>query len=309
MIIIWPLVVSKTVNPNILPGVCKALERYIYIHELDDVIETANANIRSNQKRKKRKDRAYNLLKKVGNGLMLESVEYNEDDFLEEADKTSTQKFDYDETGELTGSSKTTQTAPTRPEPKERDSYKDAYNSAKAQEDMRALKGEAPRIDKIDPTSINTEPTWNTVTDQEGRTTAIGVKVVPFIINNEQSLIKLMTQDRYRSKLSKVAQFQARRALKIMYRIANVTWKTTLGKLFSWTGLVDEDFEKGTISQNWKNDIVLQNTAFKEKMFILLNKMDLEEDFMGSASGVKSLFKLGWTSFVVADACIILNKL
>ncbi len=29
--------------------------------------------------------------------------------------------------------------------------------------------------------------------------------------------------------------------------------------------------------------------------------MDLEEDFMGSASGVKSLFKLGWTSFVVAD--------
>lgn len=48
MIVIWPLIVSKTVNPNILPGVCKALEKYIYIEQMDDVIEAANQNIKQN---------------------------------------------------------------------------------------------------------------------------------------------------------------------------------------------------------------------------------------------------------------------
>jgi hypothetical protein len=153
----------------------------------------------------------------------------------------------------------------------------------------------------MDQDSINTSPTWNTVTDQQGHTKAIGVKVVPFIIDNEESLVKLMTIDRYRTKLSKNVHTQARKVLRFMHRVANATWKKTVGFLFSWTGFVDKDLVAGTITKNWKNDIILQNTSFKQNMFVLLNKEDLDDDFVKSASGVKKLFGLGWTSFVIAD--------
>lgn len=293
MIIVWPLIVSKTVNPNILPGVCKALEKYIYVHELDRVIEAANTNIKENRKKSDR----YTFIKAVGGALRLESTDVDPFNYIEEKDKQTTQTFDVDpNTGARTATS-----VQVRDNPPERDTYKDQYDTAKAKDDYRKFAGEAPNIGRVDSSAINTEPTWNTVYDQQGRTSAIGVKVVPFIIQNEQSLIRLMTSDRYRSALSRDLHVQARWLLKLMHRVANKTWKATIGTFLSWTGFVSKDLESGTITQNWKNDIILQNTTFKDQMFVLLNKMDLEDDFLHSAQGVKKLFSLGWTSFVVAD--------
>jgi len=297
----WPLIVSKTVNPNILPGVCKALEKYIYMYELDDVIEIANKNIKDN----KRKDSRYNFIKKVGSALRLESSDVDpfnfiEEDFFEEAGpkpKSQLQTFATSGTPTSSGGGG----GSNRSSGGSQDPYKDAYAKEKAKGDYTAIKGESPVIGKVDQGAISIEPTWNTVTDQQGRTTAIGVKVVPFIIQNDESLVKLMTLDRYRSSLSKNVHFQARRMLKFMNNLANKSWKATVGTFLGWTGFIDKDLQAGTVTQNWKNDIILQNTAFGDKMFILINKMDLEDDFLSSAGGVKSLFRLGWTSFIVAD--------
>jgi len=325
MIVVWPLIVSKTVNPNILPGVCKALEKYIYTEEIDQVIEAANQSIRSNEN----KLGLYVALKMIGgkSKLRLEHVdpgktiedyltedwslnEWDEEELINEAEKkgpmqqvTSTKDADFkDRDFQKSDGQKSTSSNPAPYKPPKKDSYKDEYAKAKAQGDYaKSVRNEEPKIGRMDSDSITAQPTWNTVTDQQGNTRAIGVKVVPFIIDNEESLIKLMTLDRYRSQLSKNTHVQARKILRFMQRIANITWKKTIGFLFSWTGFVKSDLVSGTITKNWKNDIILQNTAFKTNMFILLNKMDLTEDFTQSAGGVKRLFKLGWTSFIIAD--------
>ena len=326
MIVTYPLIVSKTVNPNILPGVCKALEKYVYVNETDSVVDAANQNI----KNQNIKDAVFVSLKNIDNKMKfkLEQMEsdktidnyitedwtlenwYSDDEFLTEKGKGETQTVksnttDYDATGAETGYKSVTTIGP-KPEAREKREpktpYDDAVQKAKGEHDFKQqVRNEPPSIGRMDSDSINTAPTWNTITDQQGNTKAIGVKVIPFIIDNEQSLVKLMTIDRFRNKLSKNVHVQARKILRFMHRLANATWKRTIGFMFSWTGFVDKDLQKGTISKNWKNDIILQNTFFKNNMFILLNKMDLEDNFIKSARGVKKLFKLGWTSFVIAD--------
>jgi len=312
MIVMYPLIVSKTVNPNILPGVCKALEKYVYVNNTDGVIEAANQSIKKQQS----KTNSYVTLKNIGNTLKfrLEHIESDktiddyitedwsiddwDDEFLTEKPKGSVQQvYNSDKTP------KQNNDKPPKNKSEKRNSYKDNYQkpNISSSSSSKEIINEPPKIGKMDADSINTSPTWNTITDQQGETKAIGVKVIPFIIDNEQSLVKLMTIDRYRSKLSKNIQVQSRKILRFMHRLANATWKRTIGFMFSWTGFVDKDLQKGTVSKNWKNDIILQNTFFKQNMFVLLNKMDLEDDFTKSASGVKKLFKLGWTSFVIAD--------
>jgi len=322
MIIVYPLVVSKTVNPNIIPGICKSLEKYVYIHKLDSVLEVVNAEIR----RRTKKSNTYLSLKAVGSmfKLKLENIEHGktiddylleskqdeyekwflEDDSLLEAKKGRPQEVSTQVQGpaDSDGNITTRTSSPSR-KPTKKDAYDSAFQKSKGEADFKKTQvvNEPPQIGRMEQTSITSEPTWNTVVDQQGNTHAIGVKVVPFIIQNEQSLVKLMTLDRYRSKLSKDLHKQGRKLLRWMHGLANKAWKKTIG-LLSWTGFVDKSLVKGTLTTNWKNDIILQNTYFKDKLFILLNKMDLDdENFTTSASGIKRLFTLGWTSFIIAD--------
>jgi len=321
MIVIWPLIVSKTVDQKILPGVCKALEKYVYINELDEVLESANRSIKA----KNSKSKIFIALKTISGKMKLVAEQLEEgrtiEDFLLET-YGSVEDQSLESLLELTGRGKKgqtqqsttsstkrrdplsgieyTSTSSTSSQPKDRDSYADAYQAAKAKSDIIKVTGEAPTFGRMDQTLISQEPTWNSVTDQQGNTTAIGVKCVPFIIDNEQSLIRLMTVDRYRRDLSASTHVQARKILRLIQNIGNRAWKATLG-LLSFTGFVDKDLVKGTITKNWKNDIILQNTSFGKKMFILLNKMDLDDEFVKEAKGVKKLFTLGWTSFIIAD--------
>jgi len=299
MIVVWPLIVSKTVNPNVLPGVCKALEKYVHVSETDRIIDAANDQIA----KKNKKNSTYLTLKTIAGKLSIRAEQLEPgitiEDYIEEGKAGS---------GKGPGSPGSSSPPPAPRGPRaaaksssDRDSYQDGYDKQKGMQAAQELRPVKPEFGRMDSAAISTEPTWNTVTDQAGNVTAIGVKVVPFVIDNEQSLVKLMTLDRYRKSLSTDVHKQARKVLRFMYKIANVSWKATIGKMLSWTGFVDKDLVAGTITKNWKNDIILQNTAFDNKMFILLNKMDLDEEFTTSAKGVKKLFGLGWTSFVIAD--------
>jgi len=292
MIVVWPLITSKTVNPNILPGVCKSLEKYIYIHQIDAVLEAARASI---AKKNRKSSINIKIKKYLGRRVLkLESIENGEtiEEYLNEAGKKTS-----------SSSSPSKKTSSSNSPSKKGTSYglsSGGGGGGSSSYSPPPVTNEAPKFGKVDQSLISSEPTWNHVTDQEGNTTAIGVKVVPFVIQNEQSLIKLMTLDRYRKGLDKNLHYEARRILRLIQKIGNFAWKATAG-LFSWTGLIDSDLVKGTITQDWKNDIILQNTTFKKNMFIMLNKIDLKDDFTQSAGGVKGLFKLGWSSFIIAD--------
>ena len=45
MIVVYPMITSKTINPNVLPGICKALEKYVLVYELEDLLKKTNAKI------------------------------------------------------------------------------------------------------------------------------------------------------------------------------------------------------------------------------------------------------------------------
>jgi len=334
MIVLWPLITSKTINPNILQGVCKALEKYVFIHRLDAILEQANKNI----KKQNRQSKTFINLKKLYGRrvLTLENLDYgNIEDYINEAkrgpipsggsssksvynpnsnqgqgqQKSSPGKSPKSSRGKSPKSSRGKSPKPEGNAPKsssgkspKQQTYQQPQGTPTPPEPFKPERIEAkePKISKMDNNILSNEPTWQQVTDQEGNVTAIGVKVVPFIMDNDQSLIKLMTSDRYLKGMDKVVQMQSRKVLRFMFRLANYTWKKTAG-LLSWTGLVKKSLKKGSLSQEWKTDIILQNTSFGKDMFILLNKLDLKEDFTQQASGVKKLFGLGWTSFLVAD--------
>lgn len=314
MIVVYPLITSKTVNPNILPGVCKALEKYIYIYEVDSIIEAANKSI----KKKQQKEKNFLNLKKIGGKFKFVAESMEEEDV---------DQLIYEAAGvpQVKKTGAQPQPVPTKkggaqpqpgPTPKPRPTsggksggassapttnITNVYQSSPPTQKDSGPMTQRPHIGRMDETSLSTEPTWNEVQDQEGNTFAIGVKVVPFVIDNEENLVKLMSYDRYRKGMSVTLQWQARRILRFMYRIANFGWKSTIG-LLAFTGLVARELKSGTITKNWKHDIILQNTYFENKMFILLNKMDLNtDDFMTDPKGIKKLFGLGWTSFIVAD--------
>ncbi len=43
MILVYPMLTSASVNPTLLPGIIKAIEKYIIIHNTDDVLNHFNS--------------------------------------------------------------------------------------------------------------------------------------------------------------------------------------------------------------------------------------------------------------------------
>jgi len=317
MIVIYPMIVSKSVNPNVLPGVCKALEKYLIVNKMDKIVDNVNKQAGSKKE----------VIKLAKGKLTMESVE----EIQEDRPKGST-----------VGKKGTTATG-TRGQssvgaglPGTSSGQRAGGRTVSAQADAEGGKGgmawsaggaggtghgglaiavaptpekpkERPpearataRFDtKIDSRAITVEPTTISIDTVKG-TLYLGIKVVPYIVNNDTSLIRLLMNDRYRSKASANVQWQTRRILKMMWGFANRFWKYTVG-LFHQTGLVGQELYTGTLTGDWKKDVIIGTTKFDKNLFILVNQTDLKSDFLYDASKVKRLFKLMWPSLMVAD--------
>ena len=46
MIVVYPVIVSRAVGENIIPGICKMLENYLVVYSMDDIL----GNIKSTRK-------------------------------------------------------------------------------------------------------------------------------------------------------------------------------------------------------------------------------------------------------------------
>lgn len=306
MIIVFPLISSKNVSPNILPGVCKSIEKYLLVYKLDQIMEQANKRIKKSDKRRR--------LKYKSGMLKLESVDHIDE---------QTTHPPRTQPGKKTKATTATTTQTTTPATvSTRGGGLNIYGSTATQTaasttgdiDIRIPpppkppKGarETVSVGRVNEASLTAEPTFIKVDTDEG-TRIIGVKVVPFMIQHKAPLIRLLNDDRYRKGLSVTIHWQTRRILKLMFRIANRLWRNTIG-LFDFTGLVSKDLYSGVLTGDWKNDIILGRTKFDlnkkkgdESVFLLLNQTDLKADFLRSAGGVAKLFGLFWPSFVIVD--------
>lgn len=55
MIVIYPMLVSRAVGPNVIPGICKMIENYIMLYSMDDVLSEVRIQAKMNYKIKGKK--------------------------------------------------------------------------------------------------------------------------------------------------------------------------------------------------------------------------------------------------------------
>jgi hypothetical protein len=135
---------------------------------------------------------------------------------------------------------------------------------------------------------ITAEPTWVKIDTHVG-SSVVGVKVIPFPVISDASLSELMMSDR-RLKFLMAGAIQAyRKIIKTLYKM----WYATIGKL-PFLG-------RSPITGNPRKDVIFNKSIHRDKVFICLSMMDFDNEFFQSAGGITKLYKLGWSSFVVAD--------
>lgn len=133
------------------------------------------------------------------------------------------------------------------------------------------------------------EPTWVKIEMKDGWT-VLGVKVVPFPVQSDEGVIKLMMKDLQLSFWKRtITKFQ-----RIAVRFAFRQWRI-MGKLVGYKG--------GTLIGDPQKDILFAQSEHKRNIITLINMIDLEnaEEFLKSAGGIKRLYRMGWRSFVILD--------
>jgi hypothetical protein len=307
MIKLYPVLVANSVSKNIIPGICKAIERFALIYKLDAIAKQAHKNLNLSLRKvgnkivmKEETDKL--LINYLTNEIILEGIPYFPNQRFGPGTKSSA-------TQRVTGASQGIHPAAAsvtsygnQPQPEDRKSKTpdEEREIAKQKEIGRreATPGDATiAIGQMDMKSLMLEPTWMKV-DMVARggmrfTTVLGVKAVPAYVQSDSQLAQLLSFDKQVGRLMHLVLNYGRKVSGLLYRL----YARTLQKVF--------DPDPRAISGNPYKDIVLKRTIIEEAnikdIFLVLNQADLEEDFAISAKGVRKLMRLGWQSFCIAD--------
>jgi len=318
MIALYPMLVSNTVSKNIIPGISKVLENFLIVYGMRDIMEKARGD-----RAIKKGMSAYSFKKRL---TIKESDNYVEDFFYREVIFEQSQINQYTDPGtkrrQQTGSQRRQYpgTQPVSdPTLARRDAEADAYEQAEKYKDTErmsrakekgklAAKEKDPRdasvsITPFDMKSISLEPTWmkTDIITKDGMKTSgiVGVKVVPYPVKSDAKLSQLLMYDRQVNNLQGLVIRRGRAIENLFYRAWKILWKVgTLGFGGGSTG-------GSAVSGNPKHDILAKRTILKANdasdIFVLVNKADLVDDFESSAAGILNLFRMGWSSIIIAD--------
>jgi len=163
---------------------------------------------------------------------------------------------------------------------RQRDELKDREKAGPAKVDLGRIEGD----------TLSLEPTWVKIDTPDGPA-IIGIKCVPFNVRTDKdgTLAELLLRDRHMSGLERKIQSISRKFHRWLFKLFYDKLRG-LGM-----------FSRGTLTQNPKTDIIYDRTKFRNGVYALVNMSELDNDFFVSAGGVKSLFKLGWSTIIVAD--------
>jgi len=136
--------------------------------------------------------------------------------------------------------------------------------------------------------TLSAEPTYVTVTTPEQGKQLLGVKVIAFPVSSNKALVELLVKDWSRGFFSSKLKGLSRSTLRKFYALCR--------------GLRIPYIASKTLTGDPKIDILWAGTEFGYQNFVLLNAMEFsEEGFFDSPRKLKKLFRLGWSSFIVAD--------
>lgn len=287
MILVYPMLTSASVDPTILPGLIKAVEKYIIIHNTDDVLKHVNSAL-SDVVRQGATGAitagasiavAYIVGKAAGKlrvkGKKLELTEQKKVNIIIRGGQKAGQMAKAG-ANQFGVNAKTIKQAGGEVE-------KQIKRLGQEKGTSGGITGfEMPRYD-----SVSLEPTWVQVHTNLGAK-LLGVKVVPFKVNSTKGMVGLLMQDKELKKMNYLANKMSRIAMRVIFRIAR--------------GLKIPGIKDKPITGNPKTDIVWATSQFGKNTFVCFSQLDLEQDDMfTSPQAVQKLHKLGWASLIITD--------
>lgn len=274
MILVYPMLTSGSVSPNVLPGLIKAVERYILIYNTDEVLRSAGATSAGNII----STGAERVGSRVGGAI---------GGAVGGAGGAAMGSRVGGAVGSHIVSSKDNTTIPG-------DQLSEKSGKPKGQNINITFKqsggggGTKPSLDLPRGDAISLEPTWLQVTTKKKGLQILGVKVVPFRIKSSESIMKLISQDKELKSLAYLQTKYGRGITRVFYRIMQRIKMPVLGDK--------------ALTGDPVGDILLGKTQYNSNMFLCMSRMDLEnEDVFNQPGGIQKLHKLGWASFIIVD--------
>lgn len=312
MIVIFPLLVSKNVNTNVVQGLAILLEQYIAAYAISDFVGKS-----------KEFNKYYNY--KIKGGKLYQENEATWFDldpatkYILENNENLLSEVIYDQYGNpiqsrpgrgqrsrqkkgktTTGSpGKTTKQVgdPTKkatrtPEARTHDITTAASNIVKTLNDLTKGKDEKDKpIEKpgfkdasISNASINLEPTWVTVHTKEGGENRLGIKVIPMMIEgfNIRHTISIDMQKYF---MSSFLAGMGRKVMRFLYRVID-----------KWTFFGQRP--RGDV----RHDLFYARTGHDGQPFVLLDRdTDIPKLFLAQPQNMLKLWKMSWGNMLIAD--------
>ena len=288
MIAVFPAITSTTVSPNALPGIVKALEKFVVIYRMDGIVAAASG------------------MQIAGKKLLLAGTQYEVvDPILSEVSKIEEDKEAKRKEKENWDAAKKEEEAKRKEEKeeearlhirtqkeieKEKSELRKAGEFEKkqldtfAQELSKHVEVSTPRFDS----ALSVEPTFVQVDRPFFGSTIVGVKVIPFQVKSDKKLIELITHDRISYGLERLVASTKRKTLSLYHGVVNKL------KIPFLSG--------GTVTGDVRKDILYASSSHWRNTFVILNYMDLASDeFVNSPEGIKKLHTMGWSSLIFAD--------
>ena len=291
MIILFPMLTSKSVSNAVIPGICKTLEKFLLVYRLDDCLKYANltGGVVSST--------VATLGTMAVSAALKTSKRESEELNLEAGDHDMPPMRVTIKTGLMNPNTPRGRAMPTRtiiPQGQTQGQTQgQGFGKGKSSEELayQVTKDLTKEFEVQMGTSVQDsmtiEPTYITVR-KGNRETMLGIKVISFPVDTDQQIVKMMNVDLSLDIVEKMIYKYSRKLIRLFWSVAR-----TLPIIKKFSGAIVPDPE---------TSILFARTEHARNIFVLLNYSDFANDeVFNNAGAVKKLFKMGWTSFIVAD--------
>ena len=186
MIVVYPMLMSSSVSPNVIPGITKAVEKYLILYNTDDILKTVNISL---GKVLKTGIEVGQIVAAAGALKMKEGVEIVEE-----------------QTQKQLPSSKSTKSG-------------GVGITVKGDSSKSSGGGARPSLDMPRSESLSLEPTWLQITTKKKGMQILGVKVIPFKVKSADTMVQMIMDDKNLKTLSYLTTKYGRAATRVFYRV------------------------------------------------------------------------------------------
>jgi hypothetical protein len=263
MIIVYPMLTSPNISQTSLPGIIKAVEKYILVYNLDDVLNNANSVVSQIFT----KGESLLTFALAAGAIHLVSKDFKSGGFkrMKEDENLLEQGKGHNKDPRNEPETQATQAA-----------SQSAFQPGQTRIEMPRREG------------LALEPTWVHVNSDKAGTKLLGVKVVPFTIQSDKNIMDMISYDLSLKGWEKALKEYGRKATRLLYSVMR--------------GLNLPFIKDRALTGDADVDIIYAGTKYGKNLFVCLNSIEIEQsDIFSKPAAVQKLHSLGWSSIIIAD--------